>query len=152
MPDGVFTWTHRVAYAECTVGNHVYYARYLEWLEIARGEFFRSLNRSFLEWQQAGTIFPVVEIHLGYKAPARYDDLLSIQVWISELGNVRLNFAYVVRDQTGRVLLEGETWHVCAGLEERPKRLPQELTESLRPFLLAAPRSPPAGAVPARNT
>ena len=32
----VFLHRHRVTYAECTVGNHVYYSRYLDLLESAR--------------------------------------------------------------------------------------------------------------------
>ena len=41
MAEIVFKHQHRIIYAECTVGNHVYYARYLDMLEEARGEFFR---------------------------------------------------------------------------------------------------------------
>jgi len=29
----MFVHTHRVTYAECTVGNHIYHARYLDLLE-----------------------------------------------------------------------------------------------------------------------
>src|SRR5215469_5100900 len=53
-----FSHMHRVLYAECTLGNHIYYSRYLDLLEAARGEFFRSLGVSFLKWQEQGTIFP----------------------------------------------------------------------------------------------
>jgi acyl-CoA thioesterase FadM len=31
----VFVHRHRVHYAECTLGNHIYYARYLDLLEDA---------------------------------------------------------------------------------------------------------------------
>ena len=71
-----FQYHHRVTYAECTVGNHIYYARYLDLLEAARGEFWRSLGKSFLDWQSEGVIFPVLEARLRYHAPARYDDLV----------------------------------------------------------------------------
>lgn len=57
----------RVTYAECTVGNHVYYGRYLDYLEEARGEFFRQMGCPLLQWQQAETIFPVIELRLRYK-------------------------------------------------------------------------------------
>lgn len=134
MPE-VFLYTHRVTYAECTVGNHIYYARYLDLLEAARGEFFRSVSVPFAMLQAQDTIFPVVEAHLRYKAPARYDDVLAIEVWISELGKIRLNFNYRIRNQTGTLLVEGETWHVCTSLSEKPKRLPDELIAKLSPYL-----------------
>ena len=40
----VFRYIRRVTYAECTLGNHIYHARYLDLLEAARGEFFRQLG------------------------------------------------------------------------------------------------------------
>jgi acyl-CoA thioester hydrolase len=129
----VFEAAHRVTYADCTVGNHVYYARYLDILESARGQFFRHLGRGFLEWQQEGTIFPVIECRLRYKAPARYDDLLRIEVKVAQAAGVRLGFEYRVLREDGTLLVEGETLHVCTGLNERPKRLPEELRLRLAP-------------------
>jgi acyl-CoA thioesterase FadM len=35
------------------------------------------------------------------------------------------------------LLAEGETRHVCAGVDEKPKRLPKELAEKLQPFLIS---------------
>ncbi|MEP6662404.1 MAG: thioesterase family protein [Verrucomicrobiota bacterium] len=135
MSEKIFHHTHRVTYAECTVGNHIYYSRYLELLEKARGEFFRSLELPLLQWQQDDTIFPVVEAHLRYKAPARYDDLLAISVWLARLQGVRMNFSYHVLNQNNLLLLEAETFHVCSGLNEKPKRLPQILVEKMNSFL-----------------
>lgn len=122
-------------YADCTVGNHVYYARYLEILEAARGGFFRSLGATFLQWQERDTIFPVVECRLRYKAPARYEESLVVEVWIVAALRARLNFAYRVKNPAGTIVLEGETFHVCTGLDEKPKRLPVELVDKLKPYL-----------------
>jgi acyl-CoA thioester hydrolase len=135
---GPFRYPHRVSYAECTVGNHVYYARYLDLLEAARGAFFRELGTSFLEWQRRDVIFPVIEARLRYKSPARYDDMLAIEVWLTEAERVRLNFAYRVTNEKGDLVLEAETFHVCTGLDEKPKRLPDELAARLKPHLRVA--------------
>ncbi len=131
----IFRHVHRVTYSECTVGNHIYYSRYLDLLEEARGEFARKLGMPLLKLQEQDVIFPVVEVHLRYKAPARYDDLLTIELWIIELGRVRLNFAYRIFNQENKILLEGETSHVCTGLNEKPKRAPEDLISKLNIFL-----------------
>lgn len=131
MDASVFLHRHRVTYAECTVGNHVYYARYLDLLEAARGAFFRELGASFRHWQEQGVIFPVVECHLRYHAPARYDEELAVAVWPAEIGRVRLRLDYRVEKETGALLLEGWTLHACTGLDEKPRRLPDELREKL---------------------
>jgi acyl-CoA thioester hydrolase len=132
-----FRHVHRVTYADCTVGNHIYYSRYLELLETARGEFFRKLGAPFQQWQEQEIIFPVIECRLRYKAPARYDDLLNIELWLSAAAGIRLNFTYRIVNQAGTLILEGETWHVCTGLNEKPKRLPEELGKLLGPYLRA---------------
>jgi len=131
----VFSYSHRVTYGECTLGNHIYYGRYLDLLEAARGEFFRELGGTFLEWQQQGIIFPVIECRLRYRSPAQYDDLLTIEVWITLLQGVRVTFGYRIRNQANKLVLEGDTAHVCMGLDDKPKRLPIRLQDLLAPYL-----------------
>ena len=135
MAANVFRYEHRVTYADCTVGDHIYYARYLDLLEAARGGFFRSVGTTFLHWQERDTIFPVVEAHLRYQSPARYDDVLAIEVRLTKAERVRLNFAYRIRSQCDTTILEAETLHVCAGVNEKPKRLPAELVAALQPWV-----------------
>jgi acyl-CoA thioester hydrolase len=130
-----FCHKHRVTYAECTVGNHIYHSRYLDLLEAARGEFLRSIGPTVLELQESDFIFPVIEAKLRYKFPARYDDLLAIEVWVTALEKIRVNFGHRILNQDGKLIIEAETFHVCTGLDEKPKRLPEELAEKLKPFL-----------------
>ena len=130
-----FIHHHRVSYAECTVGNHIYHSRYLDLLEAARGEFLRALGRTVLELQDADFIFPVIEARLRYKSPARYDDLLAIEVFPTLVERVRLNFGHRILNQDGRLIVEAETFHCCTSREEKPKRLPPEIVEKLLPYL-----------------
>jgi acyl-CoA thioester hydrolase len=138
MSGQVFRCEHRVSYALCTLGNHVYYSRYLDLLETARGEFFRQLGLPFLTLQERDTIFPVIECRLRYLAAARYDDLLTIELWLTEAAGVRLSFACRILNAQGRTLVEAETRHVCTSLQDKPKRLPEELVAALQPFLAAS--------------
>ncbi len=138
MSEKVFKHIHRVTYSECTVGNHIYYSRYLDLLEEARGECFRALGIPFSRLQNEDAIFPVIEAHLRYKGPARYDDLLTIEIWVTRMQGVRLNFGARVVNQNNTLLFEGETWHVCTGLNEKPKRLDEKWLAALKPYLRAA--------------
>lgn len=140
MSHQTFVHTHRVTYAACTIGNHVYYARYLDLLEEARGEFFRALGLTFRQWHEGGTVFPVIEARLRYKGAARYDDVLRIELWLTELERVRMNFAGRIVNEAGQVLIEANTLHACTGTDDKLKRLPEELVAKLRPYV--------AGAVP----
>jgi acyl-CoA thioester hydrolase len=131
----MYIYTHRVTYAECTVGNHIYHSRYLDLLEAARGEFLRSLGTTVLHWQNHDAIFPVVEAHLRYKYPARYDDLLSIEVRPTLVEKIRVNFGHRMLNQHGKLILEAETFHVCTGRDEKPKRVPEALAEKFKQAL-----------------
>jgi len=130
-----FVYPYRVTYRDCTLGNHVYYANYLGILEAARGEFFRHLGVTFLQWQEQGFMFPVAEAQLRYKALARYDDVLNVEVWLTTAERVRLNFGYRIVNQSSVLILNAETHHVCMSLEEKMKRLPDALVTAVKPHL-----------------
>ncbi len=141
MPD-VHRHPHRVTYAECTIGNHVYYARYLDLLEEARGAFFRSIGHPLLALEEQDVILPVVECHVRYLAPARYDDELVIETWVTDLGRVRVAFGHRIFNAAGEVLLEATTEHACAYRTQKLRRVP----EDLRRLLDAARKEPPTHA------
>jgi acyl-CoA thioester hydrolase len=138
MDAAPFRHSHRVTYADCAIGDHVYYSKYLEILEAARGEFFRGLGTTFKEWHERGVAFPVVECRLRYKAPARYDDELVTELWLTKAEGARLNFGYRVLGAAGVLIVEAETLHVCAGLDGKPARLPEALVGALRPHVRTA--------------
>ncbi len=132
-----FRYQHRVTYAECTVGDHIYHSRYLDLLEAARGEFMRTAGWTVLQWQERDCIFPVIEARLRYKFPARYDDVLTIEVWPTLMERVRLNFGHRVLNQNGKLILEAETFHACTTRADKPRRLPEELAAALAPLVVA---------------
>jgi acyl-CoA thioester hydrolase len=126
MDSRVFEYRYRVTYRDCTVGNHVYYARYLDILEAARGQCFRDLGITFLGWQGREITFPVLECHITYQRPAAYDDELLIRTTV-EGGGARLIFRHQAHDHEGRPVFTAYTEHVCANLAGKPRRLPPEL-------------------------
>lgn len=135
----LFRHPHRVSYAECTVGNHVYHARYLDFLEAARGELLRALGTPVEFWQGRDVIFPVIEARLRYIFPARYDDLLAIEVWPALVRGVRVNFGHRIFNQDHQLILEAETFHACTTVGEKPRRIPVELVAALAAHLPPEP-------------
>lgn len=135
MIQDTFCWQHRVSYAECTLGNHVYHARYLDILERARGEFFRHLGHPLLDLQEADVIFPVIDCRLRFKAAARYDDPIQVKLRVTELGRVRVAFGHTIQDNGGRLLVEAETVHACTTVGDRLRRLPDDLRAAFQRFL-----------------
>jgi acyl-CoA thioester hydrolase len=120
----------RVIFGDTDQMGVVYYANYLRFFESARAAYWRALGRSYKDLEDWGIALPVVEAHCNYKRPARYEDLLEIDVEVSELRGASMRFAYrVVRGDM--LLADGHTRHAVIGTDGRPKPLPQALRETI---------------------
>jgi acyl-CoA thioester hydrolase len=120
----------RVIFGDTDQMGVVYYANYLRYFESARADYWRSLGKSYKDLEAWGVGLPVVEAHCTYKRPAYYEDLLVVEVEVSELRGASLRFVY--RVLRGDVLLaEGHTRHAVIGTDGRPKALPQALRETI---------------------
>ena len=67
----------RVLYAHTDKAGVVYYANYLQFFEAGRTEYFRSLGKSYADFERQGILLTVVEASCKYLAPAAYDDELT---------------------------------------------------------------------------
>lgn len=121
----------RVIYGDSDQMGVVYYANYLRYFEAGRNEFIRAKGLRYRDFEEAhGLLLPVVEATVRYHAPARYDDLLTIEVTLKEARRASATFQYrVIRD--GAVLATGETLHACVDRGGHVKRLPPELLRAL---------------------
>ena len=71
----------RVIYGDTDQMGVVYYANYLRYFEAARNEFIRAKGLRYRDFEvQHGLLLPVAEAHVSYRTPARYDDLLAVEI------------------------------------------------------------------------
>jgi acyl-CoA thioester hydrolase len=131
------TKTLQVRYAETDQMGVVYYANYLVWFEIGRTDYCRQHGFAYREMeQQDGLYIMVAEVRCRYKAPARYDDELTIRTCLKAMRRRVLIFGYeVYRPATDELLAEGETVHVITDNEGRPRSLPDKYRDL---FMMAA--------------
>lgn len=124
---------HRVIFGDTDAMGIVYYGNYMRYLEIGRGEYFRSVGGAYRAVEEAGYALPVSEVRLKYRAPARYDDEIEIHTRLERVGRVRLRFLYrIERISDGCLLADGFTIHGCTVSKTgRPTRLPDIVLEAL---------------------
>ncbi len=121
----------RVIFGDTDQMGVVYYANYLRYFEASRAAFWRSLGRSHRELDDWNVALPVVAAHCEYRSPARYEDLLVIEVDVVELRAASMRFEYKVRCED-RLLAEGYTRHaVIRASDGRLCALPKELRQAL---------------------
>lgn len=103
------TTTLRVRYGETDKMGIVYYGNYATYLEQGRTEWLRDMGFSYKWMEDNGIHLPVVELNIKYKAPARYDDVLTITTSLKKIPTYRIDFIYEIHNQEGQLLLTGET-------------------------------------------
>jgi len=124
----MFEVSIRVIYGDTDQMGVVYYANYLRYFDQARSELFRFLGGSYRQMEEEGLMLPVVEAQCRYKAPAHYDDLLKLKIWVEEMERARVTFAYELRrDKEEALLAKGKTIHVCMSKNGRVTRLPDSV-------------------------
>jgi acyl-CoA thioester hydrolase len=128
MPESVpaerFSTQVRVRYADTDAAGVCYYANYLAFFEVARVELLRHLGVPIREAEARGSVFPCVEARLRYHRPAVLDDLLSVELWVTEVRRSTFSFGYEVR-RDGELVASGETRHAAVEpITLRPQRLP----------------------------
>ena len=120
----------RVIFGDTDQMGVVYYANYLRYFEGARAEYWRALGKSYRDLEAWGVALPVVEAHCAYRRPARYEDLLDIDVEIEEVRGASVRFTYVVR-RGGELLAEGWTRHAIIGTDGRPRAIPEPMRAAI---------------------
>jgi acyl-CoA thioester hydrolase len=129
----------RVRYAETDQMGVVYHSNYLVWFEIGRVELIRSMGLDYKRMEaEEGCGIAVVDAHLRYRAPARYDDELVIRTTLLAARGAVVRFGYkVVRIADDVLLCEGETVHVVVDKDMKKRSLPPKYAERFAAHLVA---------------
>jgi len=121
----------RIYYHHTDCGGVVYYAKYLEFLEDARTEFFDHRGISVKELIKQGVLFVVARQEIDYKSPAFYGDILQIDTRISATGRAKLEFVYEIKNQNQQVISTAKTVMVCVDKNLKPVSIPEEMRKKL---------------------
>lgn len=138
LEEPIFTTTYRVIYGDTDAAGVVYNANYLRYFEIGRTEMMRAWALPYRAIEELGCVLPVTESYLRFKAPAAYDDLLTIATSLVEAGKVscRLHYAVSRQDPDRLTLLaKGFTVHACVNRQGKLTPFPPVVLEKLTAML-----------------
>lgn len=96
-------------YAETDQMGVVYYGNYPQYLEQGRTEWLREIGFSYRWMEENSILLPVTELHIQYKAPARYDDVISITTSLKKIPTFKIEFIYQIHNQEGVLLIDAST-------------------------------------------
>jgi acyl-CoA thioester hydrolase len=122
----------RVRFAETDLMGIVHHGSYALYLEQARVEWLRRRGVAYADWAGRGMHLAVVELHVRFRAPARFDDELDVETTLAHVGAASMRFEYrVTRVPDGALLAEGHTLLACVDEQGGLRRVRAEWLEVL---------------------
>ena len=129
----------RVRYAETDQMGVVYHANYLAWCDIGRTDLIRALGgMTYAELERQGTALAVVEAHLRYIKPARYDDLIHVTTRVTEVRSRVVRFDYDLSVVNGARIATGYTTLVAMTRDGKGACIPESLRQQLERVRVSA--------------
>jgi len=115
----------RVRYAETDQMGVAHHGSYFTWMEAARTELMREKGLSYRELEDYGYYLPVREAYCRYRASLQYDDVVLVEVELSELKGASLKLNYrMLRKEDGKIVAQGYTIHPFTNTEGKIVRVP----------------------------
>ena len=118
----------RVRYPEVDGMGYLHHSRFLQYFEMGRVELLRSLGHNYAEMEKQGIFFVVVKAEIKYKAPAKYDDELTLITRLVKQTFVRYDHTYELR-RGNTVLAEGATTIACVDRTGQLIQIPEWLSQ-----------------------
>lgn len=113
----------RVRYAETDSMGYLHHAKYFVYFEMGRTELLRQMGVSYRQCEERGVIFVVAKLECRFKAPARYDDVLTLTTRMVRMGRARLDHEYeLARD--GLLLCQASSTLACVDRQGRLQAIP----------------------------
>ena len=119
----------RVRYNECDPMGVAHHGAYPAWFEMGRTELLRAQGGSYADMEAGGVLLAVVKLEIRYKAPARYDDVLTLTTTCTKVSHVKIEHAYELR-RDDLVLTTARTTLACLNRDGQPQMLPESLRGS----------------------
>lgn len=125
----------RVLYADTDRSGVVYHANYLRYFELGRASLMRAVGFPYASVEEAGYVYPVVELGLKYHHPLSYDCPIWIHTRPEDLERVRIRFEYLITHaDTGALVCHGFTLHCALNRKGTPTAVDPITVEAWKAF------------------
>ena len=126
----------RVYYADTDFSGVVYHARYLEFLERGRSDFLRLAGVHHTELADGlhgeKLVWVVRRMEIDFRAPARIDDVLTIDTRTTGVSGARIFMAQEIR-RGDDLLIEAKVEAAIISEAGKPRRFPKEWAAAFLP-------------------
>ena len=104
--------------------GYLHHANYAVYFEMGRTELLRAQGGNYRAMEESGLFMVVVRLNTHFRAPARYDDLLTLKTRVKRVGAAKLEHEYFLyRD--GQLLSQGESVLACVDGSGKVQPIPE---------------------------
>jgi acyl-CoA thioester hydrolase len=126
-----FSTNVKVRFAETDAQGIAHNSNYLIWFEVTRVEYLERHAGGYQRLRELGIEALVLESHVRYVQPARFDDRLVVHARCLDLKGARFRYEYAI-ERDGALIADGWTAHATVDGETlRPTRVPTWLAEAI---------------------
>jgi len=126
----------QIRFSDVDMLQHINNAKFATYMELSRIKFFDDIISSGHNWREVGII--VAAYAVEFMAPIYYNDVLSIETSITEIGtkSFKIGYRFVVDSETGPILkATGTTTMVCFHyIDNKSIEVPKEWREKINSF------------------
>lgn len=129
-----FSHSFRVRYGECDPQGIVFNANYVAYFDHGFTELWREAFGSYAVMEERGIDMVVAELNVEFRAPARFDELVTLGIGVERLGTTGMTSRlWLHRNED--LLVEGRMRHVVVDAESWKKaEIPEWLRQGLEPY------------------
>jgi acyl-CoA thioester hydrolase len=128
-----------VRYVETDKMGIVHHSNYPIWFEVTRVEFIKEFGYTNTELENRGILLPLRSLECNYIRPAKFEDLISINISVINFTCVKIDFKYsVLRKTDNKLLAEGVTKHAWTNKDLVPlniKKIVPDLYNKIKNFI-----------------
>ena len=114
-------YERKINYYETDAMKIVHHSNYIRFLEEARILSMDKMGLPYHKMEEEGIMVPVLGVNCTYKHPAKFNEIIEIDVKIKEYTSVKLTMEYIITNKnSGLVCLIGETKHCFTDMNMKP--------------------------------
>ena len=129
-------YERKINYYETDAMQIVHHSNYIRYMEESRIYSLAKIGLPYSEMERQGVLIPVLGVNCQYKHPARYEDVILIDVKVKEYTGVKIIMEYEIKNkETEKLILLGETKHCFTDSNLKPISLKKARPDMHEKFL-----------------
>ncbi|RHW75794.1 thioesterase family protein [Colwellia sp. RSH04] len=126
-----------IPFHDCDPMHIVWHGNYPRYFEVARCQLLRLFNYDYLDMQESGYMWPIVDMRVKYVGSAKFTQVITVTATLVEYEH-RIKINYLITDKvSGAKLTKGHTVQAAVSIatDELQLESPAILLEKLQPLL-----------------